>query len=61
MTLGLAACTGQNDDTPVREAKAQFMAGFGMVDITPEGSVPLGSYGDSRERMSTGVFSYLDA
>ena len=48
-----AATAGKQDATGV------FMAGFGRVDITPKDSVPMASYGD--DRMSTGMYSYLEA
>lgn len=38
-----------------------FMAGFGMEDISPTASVPLDSYGDARNRMSTGSYTKLEA
>ena len=43
------------------EGGGVFMAGFGMKDITPKDSVPLDSYGDARDRMSTGLYSKLEA
>ena len=43
----------------VQPASGVFMAGFGRVDITPRDSVPMASYGD--DRMSTGMYSYLEA
>lgn len=63
MALGLLACAstaGGNaapggENTPAGE----FKAGFGMVDVTPVGDLPLGSYGDNR--MSTGVYTFLEA
>lgn len=39
----------------------KFLAGFGVVDITPEESVPLTSYGDDLRRFSEGKFSDLEA
>ena len=64
LALGLVACggaAGGSGEGGQTEPKAQFKAGFGMADVTPEGSVPLASYGDSRERMSTGMYSFLEA
>ena len=65
IVLGVAACgstaaeggaTGEGG-----EGGGVFMAGFGMKDITPKDSVPLDSYGDARDRMSTGLYSKLEA
>lgn len=71
LAVGLAACgTGSGtagtsgaagDGTTAGNATGVFMAGFGMKDITPKDSVPLDSYGDARDRMSTGLYSYLEA
>lgn len=64
LALGLVACgggTAAGGEETQAKPKGQFKAGFGMQDVTPEGSVPLASYGDSRERMSTGMYSYLEA
>lgn len=46
---------------PADPNAGKFLAGFGMVDFTPDESVPLGGYGNSKERMSTGLFSSLEA
>ena len=62
MALGLAACgvaggaAGGNGDQPA----GQFKAGFGKVDITPKGTVPLASYGDLRFN-DEGILSKLEA
>ena len=75
MMLSLVACGGAGDTTAATAANATgstetiaarpvggvFMAGFGRVDITPKESVPMASYGDDRERLSTGLYSYLEA
>lgn len=63
MALGLAACGGaaNGGDNSATEPKGQFKAGFGMVDITPNDEVPLGSYGDAKDRISTGRLSSLEA
>ena len=36
-----------------------FRAGFGRADVTPRESVPLSGYGNSIQRMSTGIMTYL--
>lgn len=67
MVLALAACGGSEaapagtDGNKVDGGNkgGTFMAGFGMVDITPKDSVPLASYGD--DRMSEGLYSKLEA
>ena len=61
MLLGLVACGGAAAEEAQTTAApaATFMAGFGMVDITPKESVPLASYGD--DRMSEGLYSKLEA
>lgn len=41
--------------------KKQFLAGFGIADITPEESVPMASYGDDLRRFSQGVLAPLQA
>lgn len=46
---------------PLDSTAFLFCAGFGMEDISPEASVPLASYGDSINRMSTGSYSPLEA
>ena len=54
MAIGLLACGG-GESAPAEEAKPVLMAGFGQEDITPTGSVPMGGYGKSSQRMSEGV------
>ncbi len=69
LALSLCACDkdGDNNSSAGGETsvdaliKGKFSAGFGKVDITPTESVPLDSYGDARERMSDGLFSYMYA
>ena len=66
---GLCACGGEGASAPGTTAApapeasgtAVFRAGFGKVDFTPSESVPMGGYGNSKERMSTGIYSYLEA
>ena len=63
LALGLVACGSSSGGEAggATEPKGQFMAGFGVVDVTPKDSVPLDSYGDARDRMSTGLYSKLEA
>ena len=76
MALSLVACgsaapkTGSSTTAPAAGGETTadptaktgvFMAGYAKHDITPKESVPLDSYGDARDRMSTGLFSYLYA
>ena len=59
---GAAGTTGAaGEGTTTAGNSGVFMAGFGMENITPKNSVPMASYGDSRDRMSTGIYSYLEA
>lgn len=62
MLLGLVACGNSSaaGETASNNG-AVFMAGFGMRDITPKDPVPLDSYGDARDRISTGIYSFLEA
>ena len=71
LALGLVACGSSSGAAGTTGAAGEcttaagnsgvFMTGFGMRDITPKDSVPLDSYGDARDRMSTGLYSYLEA
>lgn len=54
MTFGLCACGGSNAE---EVSKPSLKVGYGRVDITPTESIPLGGYGNSETRLSTG---YLD-
>ena len=54
MVLGVCACSGNSDDNSSRPS---LRAGYGRADITPTESIPLGGYGNSATRLSTG---YLD-
>ncbi len=65
-TLPLAAC-GSNGGAPAANTtappaqEATLLVGYGAQDITPQESVPMGGYGKSTSRMSTGFASYLMA
>jgi len=64
MAFALIACgaaAGENAGGEGGNGGGVFKAGFGMRDITPKDSVPLDSYGDARDRMSTGLYSKLEA
>jgi len=66
LALSLCACAaGSNTNTTAgteSKPEAQFMAGFGKADITPqEQGVPMNGYASSSERLSTGLLSYLYA
>ena len=50
LLLGLCACGGGGEKAP-----EGLQVGFGMKDITPSFSVPLAGYGNTHNRMSTGV------
>lgn len=39
----------------------KYLAGFGVVNITPDDSVPMGSYGDDLRRFSEGKYTELEA
>ena len=63
MLLGLAACGGSESAAGSKETTkapaSGFQVGYARVDVTPTESVPMGGYGNSLERMSTGMNSYL--
>ena len=71
LAMGLVACGSSSGAAGTTGAAGEgsttagnggvFMAGFGMRNITPKDSVPLDSYGDARDRMSTGIYTYLEA
>jgi len=58
LLLGLCAC---GKEKPAPAASADFKAGFGRVQITPNYSVPLAGYGNTTSRMSQGFLDYLYA
>jgi len=59
MTLSLCACTGSGETA--KEPEATFRVGYAREDITPSDGVPLGGYGDTLKRISTGYLDYLFA
>ena len=63
LTLGMLACGQASGGGNMAETNAapagEFKAGFGMVDITPTGTVTMNCYGDGRQ--STGLYTYLEA
>lgn len=65
LVFGLCACgsdAGGNAAETTEGKSDTFLAGYGRADITPmDASVPMGGYGDSSRRMSTGLLSYLYA
>ena len=64
LLLSLCACAsgGNAGTTGAAEPGAQFMAGFGVADITPETyGVPMNGYGNTDTRLSTGLGSYIYA
>ena len=54
---GSAAQSGTGFDLK----EGQLAVGYGKVNITPEDSVPLGGFGNTDQRMSTGFRTYLYA
>ena len=52
--IGLLACGGAEETQTENDAPV-LMAGYAREDITPTGSVPMGGYGKSDQRMSEGV------
>lgn len=66
MVLGLMACgntagaeQGGEADLAKQLKDGQLLVGYGKVNITPEDSVPLGGFGNTEQRMSTGFQTYL--
>ena len=60
--LALLGCgSAESSATNGKTAPGCFMAGYAKVNITPEDSVPLGGYGNSLNRMSTGFIDYIYA
>lgn len=64
LVLGLCACGAQQPaaTTAPTEAPASFMAGFGSANVTPSDfGIPMDGYGNTSERLSTSVMSYIFA
>ena len=62
LTLGLAACAGgESAKETTAEATPKFQVGYGVVDITPEGSVNMAGHGDHDTRFSSGFLLPLYA
>ena len=61
MLLSMAACgASEGGAAETTEAKeGGFRVGYGKANITPETGVPMGGYGRSDQRISTGTLSYL--
>ena len=66
LLLSLAACasgsgSAESADTEAggQSQRGGFRVGFGRMDVTPKDSVPMASYGNARQRMSEGIFTYL--
>lgn len=65
IALALLVCSlllliGCADQEPVQNetATGTFRVGFGRADITPLTSVPMAGYGNTEQRMSTGIMDY---
>ena len=58
-----ASVTETASESSAEETKAEgngkFMVGYGQVNITPNESVPMAGYGNTDQRMSEGLYSYL--
>lgn len=69
LVLGLCACGGTASSENAGNANpaaaglkdGQLLVGYSKVDITPEDPVPLGGYGNTLQRISTGFLDYLYA
>lgn len=71
LILSLSACSSgstSNVTTAVTVAdtlpaattqEGGFRVGFGRANITPKSGVPMASYGNAKDRISEGIFSYL--
>ena len=71
LAVSLAACSkstagsANNTDANVSDSTTSalpaggFRVGFGRANITPKSGVPMASYGNAKDRISEGIFSYL--
>lgn len=67
LLLGLCACGGGNSSATTNAdvggttaaKNVSLQVGYARKDITPKYSVPLGGYGNSSLRMSTGMLDYI--
>lgn len=61
--MALSACSaiGGNESAgePEVDISGKFSVGYGRINITPEESVPLAGAGNTSQRMSKGVLTYL--
>lgn len=55
----LVACGKESESVKAPSGAGGFQVGFGRAEITPQDSVPMASYGNAKNRMSEGLFSYL--
>lgn len=65
LLLALTACGGGGEAEttagPIGAGKLDgFCVGFGREDVTPKESVPMASYGNPEQRMSQGLYTYLN-
>ena len=63
MLIGLCACGAPAEETAAAGGEASggstFRVGFARVDATPYEPVPMSGYGNSMDRISTGMYSFL--
>lgn len=57
--LLLTACASGAGEAEQKKTGGTFMAGYAKVNITPEDPMPLGGYGNSEKRISTGFTDYI--
>lgn len=67
LCLGMMACGGKTEPASDKESESDiapvntFSVGYARTVINPNASVPIGGYGNTQNRMSTGNFDYLYA
>ena len=65
LLMGLCACGASQEGSSAAEGTGvsntgnTFRVGFARVDATPKEPVPMSGYGNSMQRFSTGMYSYL--